>query len=970
MALIKAILKAAENVDPDDLARVLGLADEAPAKVPAPPPAPRRPARAQTGGRSTIRGAERKLYPGIYQDPRALLEQASARVASPDDALTRLFGVTREDLSAIGKSRKGNQEPFLPGAAKKPKGTKHAGKVTKPANTQRLLDALENARGTPLEEGMTGWYVMDPAYQRLAELVGPEEAARRYTQFNTATGISSANADVVTELARGTGALKYFNEGRYDDFVQYGGGENTPGRPADMAGIPGHMGHKTSHGVPMTKFFETGDAGMKSPKVPLYIQAAGVPETGFQTAMPVGDAHFSRAIGLPDVRPARYNKDGDLDVSASWSTPEAQELTPWWRDEVAGKVDLESVPAQALAWGLFSPQTGVQSSIASPKLEILAGQIMKTAKRLGISPEAARDRVLMGKEYAGAAAGAGVLGAAGLQSEEAEAGAPSALLRQLNEMIARGGAEIGGRSLLGAPNTPNIPGAGPMRVGQNPEAVRAAEDYARRQGIEYTPLENYVQVDPERGSRIARAYERMPHNPDDPRTAAAYKALADETLDQYDNMLSAGIEPYFIRGDDPYAASPYLSLLDLAENKRLGVFPTDAGFGTDEAFDVSGNPLLAESPLSLGGAPARVNDIFRAVHDFYGHAKPGVGFRAKGEENAYQSHAGMYSPQARPAAATETRGQNSWLNFGPYGKTNRTAGIDDTVFADQKTGLLPNWAVNEGLETVPRPPVSPDLLPAVDERGMIELTHYGRKPLDVIDPNQYGSGLSGRTIAERNRRHAPDFVNRSYYGIQKGVDRPYRQEGGLGNEAHTASLSADLLYDAKGDPSGVWKGAGGGTSGEKAVRDAGFSGYWADDPKLGKVAVVFDPLEARRLKESGFADPIMLAGAAAAGAGATAAQDPSLLDTANQYSGYVLDALETPLNALEMPQRGLLGLMELGGSMASGAGFDESLNRAANTARRPVDETAYELGGRITDETGSPEAGLLAYLAALAAAPF
>jgi hypothetical protein len=59
--------------------------------------------------------------------------------------------------------------------------------------------------------------------------------------------------------------------------------------------------------------------------------------------------------------------------------------------------------------------------------------------------------------------------------------------------------------------------------------------------------------------------------------------------------------------------------------------------------------------------------------------------------------------------------------------------------------------------------------------------------------------------------------------------------------------------------------------------------------------------------------------------------------------------------------------MELGGSMTSGAGFDESLNRAANTAHRPVDETAYELGGRITDETGSPEAGLLAYLAA---APF
>jgi hypothetical protein len=69
----------------------------------------------------------------------------------------------------------------------------------------------------------------------------------------------------------------------------------------------------------------------------------------------------------------------------------------------------------------------------------------------------------------------------------------------------------------------------------------------------------------------------------------------------------------------------------------------------------------------------------------------------------------------------------------------------------------------------------------------------------------------------------------------------------------------------------VWRKAGGSTRGEKAVFEAGYSGYWVDDPKLGKVAVVFDPLEVRRLKESGFAHPVVLAGsAAAAGLGAAA----------------------------------------------------------------------------------------------------
>lgn len=44
----------------------------------------------------------------------------------------------------------------------------------------------------------------------------------------------------------------------------------------------------------------------------------------------------------------------------------------------------------------------------------------------------------------------------------------------------------------------------------------------------------------------------------------------------------------------------------------------------------------------------------------------------------------------------ETRGQNSWVNYGPHGEANRTASSGTTVFADQKTGLLPDWVVSEG----------------------------------------------------------------------------------------------------------------------------------------------------------------------------------------------------------------------------------------------------------------------------------
>jgi hypothetical protein len=309
-----------------------------------------------------------------------------------------VFGVTRQDLYDIGSTRQGNQDVQLLGAPANPKGTAHAGKVTKPANTQRLVNALENARGSELEKGMVGWYVMDPLYQSYKSMgLSDEEAIKRFNDFQAITGIHSANSDVVTELNRGTGALYLNEQGRLDDYFKYGGRMGQPGAPADMDRLRGHMGHKTAHGVPSRQYFESGALQMKSPKVPAYIQAAGVPETGFQTSFPVGDAHYSRAIGLSDVRPELAGGPG-----ASWTMPEAMQLAPWWRDDVAGQVGLESVPAQALAWGLYGPQTGVTTDIAAPKLEILADMIKERARDRGISIEQAREEILMAQDYVGA----------------------------------------------------------------------------------------------------------------------------------------------------------------------------------------------------------------------------------------------------------------------------------------------------------------------------------------------------------------------------------------------------------------------------------------------------------------------------------------------------------------------------------------------------------------------------------------
>jgi hypothetical protein len=108
-------------------------------------------------------------------------------------------------------------------------------------------------------------------------------------------------------------------------------------------------------------------------------------------------------------------------------------------------------------------------------------------------------------------------------------------------------------------------------------------------------------------------------------------------------------------------------------------------------------PFLLTDELILGTS-ALMKDIFRIVHDYFGHTKEGLGFHAEGEENARRCHSAMYSPLVRRAMATELRGQNSWINYRPFGEKNRAAGMDDTQFAPQKLGLLPEWVAWDGAE--------------------------------------------------------------------------------------------------------------------------------------------------------------------------------------------------------------------------------------------------------------------------------
>jgi hypothetical protein len=221
---------------------------------------------------------------------------------------------------------------------------------------------------------------------------------------------------------------------------------------------------------------------------------------------------------------------------------------------------------------------------------------------------------------------------------------------------------------------------------------RVAQEYAKGKGINIGEADLDVKAKPNVSAKIAEAYSQMEHAPNDPKVAKAYEALMKETEDQYRALEKSGLK---ISKMQPEMANPYknsASLVDdITKNKHMWYYPTEQGFGSG-ANDFSDHPLFKETKvLGPDGKPMKANDLFRVVHDYFGHAKDGNKFGATGEERAYLEHSKMYSPEARKALASETRGQNSWVNYGPAGEANR-ANPAATTYAEQKAGLLPDWA--------------------------------------------------------------------------------------------------------------------------------------------------------------------------------------------------------------------------------------------------------------------------------------
>lgn len=181
-------------------------------------------------------------------------------------------------------------------------------------------------------------------------------------------------------------------------------------------------------------------------------------------------------------------------------------------------------------------------------------------------------------------------------------------------------------------------------------AQESARSYAAARGLSYDPdLAVNARAVGVQGFAGYRATKDAIGQPMTDETRQSYEHLTREVGDQFEHMTrpveQGGLGMSFSVSDtDPYD-SPQAMADDVANNRHIAVLST-AATGGHSVWD------------------NETNDRFRAVHDVYGHAALGRDFSRHGEEAAFRSHAQMFSPAARAALASETRMQNTYLNWG------------------------------------------------------------------------------------------------------------------------------------------------------------------------------------------------------------------------------------------------------------------------------------------------------------------
>jgi hypothetical protein len=143
-----------------------------------------------------------------------------------------------------------------------------------------------------------------------------------------------------------------------------------------------------------------------------------------------------------------------------------------------------------------------------------------------------------------------------------------------------------------------------------------------------------------------------------------------------------------------------------------------------------------------------------------------------------------------------------------------------------------------------------------------------------------------------------------------------------------------------------------------------------DKPENTSNYVIFDD-KLINIAERGAATPGMMALLAAGGAGATAAGSESnaVTEATSRIVNHMLDNVTEVTDLLEIPQRGIQGLLRAGYGLMQGDGLDASLNAGADVVNQGVEATAKQAGDAMLEKTGNPELATMAYTAVMLGSP-
>lgn len=356
--------------------------------------------------------------------------------------------------------------------------------------------------------------------------------------------------------------------------------------------------------------------------------------------------------------------------------------------------------------------------------------------------------------------------------------------------------------------------------------------------------------------------------------ASAYGQLGQEVGEQFDELARSGLQMTFHQGDLEYPGADAMRR-DLFGNQNLNVFR-----GGDR------HDYLNEVDPITG---LNTNEMFRAVHDAIGHGAERTSFGPIGEEKAFGIHSQTFSPLARFALASETRGQNSVVNYTPlnaralfkigrlkdearYASPDRKAEIQAEVadiyenefqFAPQNAVLLPpqytdpmyrNPYGQSGLMPEIRSLIAPEegtsfSTPAVhlSKRGTI-----GKEVGETYqtNPEAYGSGAKGD---EGNRLEpGSDIRPRTYFYLGDNDSVVGERVSGISSRPYRYGTTLEGMYSLAEDPMGFKPllGATSKTLGsgynksnllEQLIKDYGYTGYEGMPLEGQRAGLVFYP---------------------------------------------------------------------------------------------------------------------------------